>query len=130
MMRTLGRRHRSSFFIAHWNCLQREQYQGSLLLKFTSEERLSKSDPWYCSRCKQFQCAMKKLDLWRLPNVLIIHLKRFRYNRNNRDKISTLVDFPISGLDLSQWMAKGMYPHGRFECIFRRSQTLLLLGNV
>ena len=72
---------------------------------FTEEEKLRKSDPWYCSHCKDFQCATKKLDLWRLPEILIIHLKRFRFSHNRRDKITTAVDFPLRGLDVSRWVS-------------------------
>ena len=48
----------------------------------------------YCPRCEKHQQATKKFDLWSLPDTLIIHLKRFSYNRYFRDKIDTLVEFP------------------------------------
>lgn len=35
--------------------------------------------------------ADKKLDLWSLPEVLVVHLKRFSYSRWNRDKLDTQV---------------------------------------
>jgi len=38
-----------------------------------------------------FPQADKKLDLWRLPEVLVVHLKRFSYTRWNRDKLDTQV---------------------------------------
>jgi len=70
---------------------------------FTKEEVLGEQDPWYCSDCKEHQRAAKKFDLWRLPNIMIIHLKRFSYSRVWREKINTLVDFPLEGFDLSKW---------------------------
>jgi ubiquitin carboxyl-terminal hydrolase 4/11/15 len=76
---------------------------------FTHEETLSEQDPWYCSECKEFRQARKKFDLWKLPNILIIHLKRFSYTRMWRDKISTLVDFPLSGLDMSSFCGNSEY---------------------
>jgi len=45
----------------------------------------------------------KKIDLWSSPDLLIIHLKRFSYTRQWRDRINTLVKFPLEGLDLSAW---------------------------
>uniref|UniRef100_A0A453BM28 USP domain-containing protein n=1 Tax=Aegilops tauschii subsp. strangulata TaxID=200361 RepID=A0A453BM28_AEGTS len=51
---------------------------------------------------------MKKLDLWRLPEVLVIHLKRFSYTQFTRNKLETFVDFPISDLDLSSSRRQGM----------------------
>ncbi|KAI2644215.1 Ubiquitin carboxyl-terminal hydrolase 15 [Labeo rohita] len=41
------------------------------------------------------QQATKKLDLWSLPPVLVVHLKRFSYSRYMRDKLDSLVDFPL-----------------------------------
>ena len=49
----------------------------------------------YCPTCKQQQLATKKLDLWTLPETLIIHLKRFSYTKFSREKLDTLVEFPI-----------------------------------
>eukprot|EP00050_Salpingoeca_kvevrii_P000396 m.147519 g.147519 ORF g.147519 m.147519 type:complete len:890 (-) comp10104_c1_seq8:1707-4376(-) len=68
---------------------------------FTSKERLSKENAWRCSGCKEEVLAQKQLALWRLPEILIIHLKRFSYTSYYRDKISCFIDFPIQGLDLS-----------------------------
>lgn len=44
----------------------------------TQAEELSLADEWYCSTCKEKQPGVKKLDLYEAPNILIIHLKRFR----------------------------------------------------
>lgn len=57
----------------------------------------------FCPTCKQHQLATKKLDLWMLPETLIIHLKRFSYTKFSREKLDTLVEFPIrSGLGLEK----------------------------
>lgn len=58
----------------------------------------------YCPTCKKHQRATKKFDIWKLPQILIIHLKRFSYNRLRRDKIDTLVQFPLKDLDLSSYV--------------------------
>ena len=71
---------------------------------FTKKEELSDSDLWYCPKCKKHQHATKQMDLWTLPPVLIIHLKRFSYSRTYRDKIDTLVEFPIRGLNFSNYV--------------------------
>jgi ubiquitin C-terminal hydrolase len=71
---------------------------------FTKKEELSDSDLWYCPKCKKHQHATKQMDLWSLPPVLIIHLKRFSYSRIYRDKIDTLVEFPIRNLDLNSYI--------------------------
>ena len=70
------------------------------LEEFTKEEKLGEDDLWYCPRCKKHQQATKRFDLWKLPEILVVHLKRFSNSRMLRDKIDTFVDFPIEGLDL------------------------------
>jgi len=77
--------------------------------EFVKEEVLRKSEAWYCSKCKAHKTATKKFDLWKTPDVLIIHLKRFSYNRYFRDKLDTAVDFPLEGLDMGKWVANGDY---------------------
>ncbi|KAJ9639520.1 hypothetical protein H2199_006555 [Coniosporium tulheliwenetii] len=64
-------------------------------------EILSEENAWYCNRCKELRRASKTLEIWTLPDILVIHLKRFSANRGFRDKIDVLVDFPTEGLDLS-----------------------------
>lgn len=39
-----------------------------------------------------------------LPNILIIHLKRFSYSRTHRDKLDVLVDFPVENLDMTSYV--------------------------
>nr|XP_025132078.1 ubiquitin carboxyl-terminal hydrolase 11 isoform X5 [Bubalus bubalis] len=73
---------------------------------FTTVETLEKENPWYCPTCKQHQLATKKLDLWMLPETLIIHLKRFSYTKFSREKLDTLVEFPIRDLDFSEFVIK------------------------
>ena len=69
---------------------------------FSRPERLDVDNMWYCSKCKQHVQALKTMKLWRLPNILVIHLKRFEFrNALRRDKLGTLVDFPLAGLDMN-----------------------------
>ncbi|PWA63478.1 ubiquitin specific protease domain protein [Artemisia annua] len=83
---------------------------------FLKEEPLGPEDMWYCPKCRQHQPASKKLDLWRLPEVLIIHLKRFSFNRFHKDKLETFVDFPIDDFDLSNYTTHmGSQPSFRYK---------------
>ena len=55
----------------------------------------------YCSKCKEHTLAKKQIEIWRLPHILIFHLKRFKYSGNMwRDKISCFVDFPERLLEM------------------------------
>jgi ubiquitin carboxyl-terminal hydrolase 4/11/15 len=71
---------------------------------FTKTETLSNDDLWNCPKCKELKRASKKIDLWLLPKVLIVQLKRFNYTRYFRDKIDVLVDCPLRDLDLSPFV--------------------------
>ncbi|XP_043688372.1 ubiquitin carboxyl-terminal hydrolase 5-like [Telopea speciosissima] len=72
---------------------------------FLREEPLVPEDMWYCPQCKERRQASKKLDLWRLPEVLVIHLKRFSYSRSMKHKLETFVNFPIHDFDLTNYVA-------------------------
>jgi len=68
---------------------------------FTHEEQLGPNDTWYCTECKEHLQAYKKFDIWSMPPLLIIHLKRFSYYKGIfREKLDAYVDFPDE-LDLS-----------------------------
>ncbi|CAN1171125.1 Ubiquitin carboxyl-terminal hydrolase 8, partial [Linum perenne] len=77
----------------------------SCLEAFLKEEPLGPEDMWYCPGCKEHRQASKKLDLWRLPEILVIHLKRFSYNQYMKNKLETLVDFPTDDLDLETYIS-------------------------
>ncbi|CAN0316084.1 unnamed protein product [Lampetra fluviatilis] len=77
---------------------------------YTKEEQLAPEDAWRCPYCKQLQQGTVKLSLWTLPDILIIHLKRFCQVGERRTKLSSLVRFPLTALDMT--------PH-----VVRRSQS-------
>ncbi|KAH8077882.1 cysteine proteinase [Cristinia sonorae] len=77
---------------------------------FVKEEVLEKGDAWSCPKCKKSRKATKKLTLSRLPPVLLIQLKRFSANGYFTDKIDTMVDFPLKGLDLTNYMPSPLPP--------------------
>ncbi|KAI4310628.1 hypothetical protein MLD38_035592 [Melastoma candidum] len=80
---------------------------------FLKEEPLGPEDMWYCPECKEHRQASKKLDLWRLPEVLVVHLKRFSFSQWQKNKLETFVEFPIDDFDLSSYIANRR-PH--FSC--------------
>ncbi|KAL8200955.1 hypothetical protein R6Q57_012294 [Mikania cordata] len=76
----------------------------SCLDAFLKEEPLGPDDMWYCPGCKEHRQATKKLDLWKLPDIIVFHLKRFSYSRFLKNKLDTFVNFPIHNLDLSKYV--------------------------
>ncbi|XP_024600116.1 ubiquitin carboxyl-terminal hydrolase 31 [Neophocaena asiaeorientalis asiaeorientalis] len=73
---------------------------------YTKEERLAPDDAWRCPHCKQLQQGSITLSLWTLPDVLIIHLKRFRQEGDKRMKLQNMVKFPLTGLDMTPHVVK------------------------
>jgi len=63
-----------------------------------------------CPRCKTLRKATKTLSLSRLPPVLLIHLKRFSFKGPFTDKIEKHVDFPLKGLDLTNYRPPPLPP--------------------
>ncbi|KAI4303595.1 hypothetical protein MLD38_039204 [Melastoma candidum] len=76
----------------------------SCLDAFLKEEPLGPDDMWYCPSCKKHRQATKKLDLWKLPDILVVHLKRFSHSRYFKNKLNTVVNFPIHNLDLTKYV--------------------------
>lgn len=77
---------------------------------FSQEETLTGNDKWYCSKCKTHQNALKKMEVYKSPEFLVMHLKRFSHQRSSffsSKKITDQIDFPVEGLDLRPYILSG-----------------------
>nr|CAD7440347.1 unnamed protein product [Timema bartmani] len=74
---------------------------------YTQAEVLGADDAWLCPACNRKQEVVKKLGLWSLPDILVIHLKRFRQQSKQQStaKLTTLVNFPLDGFDMTPHLA-------------------------
>lgn len=72
----------------------------SCLKLFMREETLSMGDEWYCPQCKKHRKATKEISLWRLPPILVLHLKRFNAGSMIRNKDERDIHFPIGLVNL------------------------------
>ncbi|XP_036733314.2 ubiquitin carboxyl-terminal hydrolase 8 isoform X2 [Manis pentadactyla] len=43
---------------------------------FSKEEKLTDNNRFYCSHCRARRDSLKKIEIWKLPPVLLVHLKR------------------------------------------------------
>ncbi|XP_023649213.1 ubiquitin carboxyl-terminal hydrolase 43-like isoform X2 [Paramormyrops kingsleyae] len=66
---------------------------------YTKEEQLAPEDAWRCPHCQRLQQGTVQVSLWTLPDILVLHLKRFRQAGGRRHKLPALVRFPLAGLD-------------------------------
>ena len=48
-----------------------------------------------CEVCDEKTEATKRLRLYRLPQVLLLHIKRFKYSGSSREKLTNNVTFPV-----------------------------------
>jgi len=79
---------------------------------FCREEALDQDNLWACPCCKRRVRAHKRLSLWKLPQLLMVHLKRFEWLVAEAPgefyrvrKLSCMVDLPLEGLDLGPQVA-------------------------
>ncbi|CAL8243263.1 unnamed protein product [Lota lota] len=71
---------------------------------FSKEERLTDNNKVFCRHCKAHRDSTKKLEIWKVPPIVLVHLKRFSYEGRWKQKLQTTVDFPLENLDLSQYV--------------------------
>ncbi|CAK9800977.1 Ubiquitin carboxyl-terminal hydrolase 3 [Anthophora plagiata] len=78
------------------------------LTRFFKVEELADSELYFCDNCMGKQRSTKRFWIHRLPNVLCLHIKRFRWCNSYRSKVDTQVDFPMKSLDMSAFTVRGM----------------------
>ncbi|XP_050442572.1 ubiquitin carboxyl-terminal hydrolase 3-like [Adelges cooleyi] len=101
------------------------------LERFIKVEELTEGNYYYCKGCNVKQKSTKKFWISRLPNVLCLHLKRFRYVNNQRIKVHTPIKFPISSLDMSRFFLKDkdISVVKKEDCLYDLSSVIVHEGN-
>jgi ubiquitin C-terminal hydrolase len=80
---------------------------------FQRLEILDDKNKWKCDKCNDYVNAEMKTEVWKLPNILMIQLKRFHHHRS---KIDSLVDF-TQDIDLSDYCPITGESHPRYTLI-------------
>ncbi|XP_062601497.1 ubiquitin carboxyl-terminal hydrolase 32-like isoform X2 [Saccostrea cucullata] len=93
------------------------------LQAFTTEEELGEDELYYCSKCKKHCLASKKLDIWRLPPILIINLKRFQFLNGRWVKSHKIVNFPIEKFDPSNYLAPRAVSEQSVTCVCQSNNS-------
>lgn len=90
----------------------------SCLDHFVTEEKLDAQNTWYCSRCKDHKEAFKQMRLMKLPEILIIHLKRFKKSHHrygiSLSKITDYIDPPFE-LDMKRYLINQDSKNTKYE---------------
>lgn len=76
---------------------------------FAKREQLGDQDMVYCSQCKTHRQSFKEFRIWKLPPILVVHLKRFQFGRSafGGRKLEDEVRFPIEDWDVAPWLVPG-----------------------
>eukprot|EP00826_Nyctotherus_ovalis_P052313 TRINITY_DN6611_c0_g2_i1.p1 TRINITY_DN6611_c0_g2~~TRINITY_DN6611_c0_g2_i1.p1 ORF type:complete len:1153 (-),score=374.80 TRINITY_DN6611_c0_g2_i1:62-3520(-) len=77
--------------------------------QFSKWEDLDEDNLWYCPTCKDFVQASKRIEIFKAPPILILHLKRFKIKNETSmcrsgERLDTFVDYPLEDLDLTNYV--------------------------
>jgi hypothetical protein len=92
-----------------------------------------------CETCKKKTTFTKNLEIEKIPNYLVIVLKRFKYTLMYMDKIDCLINFPKEHLNLDNYITEkkvspkydlygvvyhgGNLTRGHYNCIIRQKNA-------
>nr|XP_026499337.1 ubiquitin carboxyl-terminal hydrolase 33 [Vanessa tameamea] len=76
------------------------------LAAFFSADELKGDNMYSCSRCNKLRNGVKMSGVIRLPEVLCVHLKRFRHELMSSAKVAARVSFPINDLNMAPYTHK------------------------
>ncbi|KAG6439007.1 hypothetical protein O3G_MSEX000405, partial [Manduca sexta] len=73
------------------------------LAAFFSADELKGDNMYSCSRCNKLRNGVKMSGVVVLPEVLCVHLKRFRHELMFSAKVAARVSFPINDLNMQPY---------------------------
>ena len=76
------------------------------LSAFFSADELKGDNMYSCDKCKKLRNGVKYSKVLELPEILCIHLKRFRHEVMFSSKINNRVTFPLDDLDMGPYLHK------------------------
>ena len=72
--------------------------------QFITAEKLEGKEMYECKKCKKKTVANKKVMISENPEILVLHLKRFKHNTFFGKKKSDVVNFPLLDFDISNYV--------------------------
>ena len=73
--------------------LKGSNLQELLTANFSTEHKL---EDYSCEKCKKAKTCSKTIRLFRLPNILVVQLKRFGYGWSRKQKIKDRISVPLN----------------------------------
>lgn len=71
--------------------------------QFACGSTLDESNKWSCEHCRKLVTAEKSIELWKAPEILTIHLKRFAHGYGGSKKLTCNVSYPDI-LDMNRYI--------------------------
>jgi ubiquitin C-terminal hydrolase len=97
---------------------------------FFDAEPLTGVNQYECERCKTKCDAEKSLSLSQLPETLCLHLKRFSYHSVWGSKVSSHVQFPLEGLDVSPWLRTDRHSPPKSPSVYDLTSIVVHVGGM
>ncbi|EDV27481.1 uncharacterized protein TRIADDRAFT_53214 [Trichoplax adhaerens] len=77
------------------------------LSTFFEEDELKGDNMYNCEKCKKLRNGIKYSKITHLPEILCLHLKRFKHDSYSTSKINCSVNFPLTGLEMKSFLNTG-----------------------
>ncbi|XP_014242196.1 ubiquitin carboxyl-terminal hydrolase 33-like [Cimex lectularius] len=74
------------------------------LSAFFSADELKGDNMYSCEKCRKLRNGIKFSKMVKTPEILCVHLKRFRHDHVFSSKIASHIKFPMEGLDLKPYI--------------------------
>ena len=72
----------------------------------------------FCENCKEKQTFTKMLKIERIPEYLVISLKRFKYTTMFKSKIKCPIKFPLNGINLKNYLIENSQQNSKVYDLF------------
>ncbi|CAB4012687.1 ubiquitin carboxyl-terminal hydrolase 20, partial [Paramuricea clavata] len=92
-------------WVSSWIFGPRVLFEDCLAAFFSADE-LKGDNMYRCEHCSMLRNGMKECRIYKLPEMLCIHLKRFRHEYYHSSKISSFISFPLEALDVRKYLTK------------------------
>lgn len=73
------------------------------MTEYCKEEILDEQNLWLCKECERKVKGIKKMQLWIVPQVLVIQFKRFRNSYHTKD--NRFIHYPIENFDIGSMIS-------------------------
>ena len=77
--------------------------------------RKEKIEDFACDTCKSNQIASIKPLISHLPDILVLHLKRFNFQAGYLDKVEDLITYPLHSLEMNKYLIQGSRANSNYD---------------